>query len=240
MRAIKVLLLIIFILFFSYKDLHAQQMKATRQDLDKKQQIIVVISAFTAIGDMVQLPDALAEGLNAGLTVSEIKEILVQLYAYAGFPRSLNALNNFMNVLKERKSQGISDPPGKVPSQLPSDKSRLQIGTELQTKLVGKPIQGEVFQFAPAIDQFLKEHLFGDIFGRDNLDWKSRELATISALASLGNVESQLQSHFRVGVYNGLSKSQLNQLVTIIQTRVSLQKGEAASRDLHDMFKQSP
>jgi 4-carboxymuconolactone decarboxylase len=32
------------------------------------------------------------------LTVNEIKEILVQMYAYAGFPRSLNGINAFMAV----------------------------------------------------------------------------------------------------------------------------------------------
>jgi alkylhydroperoxidase/carboxymuconolactone decarboxylase family protein YurZ len=60
--------------------------------LNEKQQKIVAISAFTAKGDLNNLNIALNEGLDAGLTVSEIKEILVQMYAYAGFPRSLNAL----------------------------------------------------------------------------------------------------------------------------------------------------
>ena len=42
---------------------------------------------------------------------------------------------------------------------LPTDKSKLQFGTEMQTKLVGQPVKGEVYVFAPTIDQFLKEHL---------------------------------------------------------------------------------
>ncbi|KJS29540.1 MAG: hypothetical protein VR64_20520 [Desulfatitalea sp. BRH_c12] len=44
---------------------------------------------------------ALNQGLDAGLTVNEIKEILVQLYAYAGFPRSLNAIGTFMDGKKK-------------------------------------------------------------------------------------------------------------------------------------------
>jgi len=60
------------------------------QALSPKQHGIVAISAFTANGDQEKLKTALNEGLNAGLSVNEIKEILVQLYAYAGFPRSLN------------------------------------------------------------------------------------------------------------------------------------------------------
>lgn len=153
--------------------------------LDAKQQSLVTISAFTAIGNEAGLRTALIDGLNAGLTVNEIKEVIVQLYAYAGFPRSLNALSTFMKVLKERKEQGIVDAQGKTASPLPADKSKLEFGTENQTRLVGRPIKGDIYEFAPIIDQFLKEHLFGDIFGRDVLDFKTREIATISALASL-------------------------------------------------------
>ena len=108
----------------------------------------------------------------------------------------------------------------------------------MQTKLAGMPVKGEVYEFAPVIDQFLKEHLFGDIFGRDNLDWKTRELATISALAALGGVEAQLRSHFGVGMYNGLTAGELTHLVSIIQPSVGTKEGNAASDVLQVVLKQ--
>ena len=40
-----------------------------------------------ATGDMPGLNTALNQGLNAGLSISETREILVQLYAYVGFAR---------------------------------------------------------------------------------------------------------------------------------------------------------
>lgn len=217
---------------------NAQETMDTNHRLDLKQQSIVTISAFTATGDLVQLQKALSGALDAGLTVNEIKEVLVQLYAYTGFPRSLNALNTFITVLKERKGKGINDQFGKEPSPISSDINRLQFGTDMQTKLVGQPVKGEVFEFAPAIDQFLKEHLFGAIFGRDNLDWKTRELATISALASLGGVENQLRSHFGVGMYNGLTAGQLDHLVSIIESSVGRNEGKAARHVLQAVQKQ--
>ena len=238
MTPIKIFLVLTLFVAGVSKELKAKQKMNTNQSLDIKQKSIVTISAFTAKGDLLQLQKALSVGLDAGLTVSEIKEVLVQLYAYAGFPRSLNALNTFIAVLKDRKSKGITDQSGKEPSPLPADKDRLQFGTEMQTKLVGQPVKGEVYEFAPAIDQFLKEHLFGDIFGRDNLDWKTREIATISALAALGGVENQLRSHFGVGMYNGLTANQLTQLVSIIQSKVGLKEGNAASHELQTVLKQ--
>ena len=186
----------------------------------------------------MKLEQALKSGLDAGLTINEIKEVMVQLYAYAGFPRSLNALQTFIIVLKERKVKGISDEPGKEASPLPTN-DKLQFGTEMQTKLVGQPVKGEIFEFAPAIDSFLKEHLFADIFGRDNLDWKTREIVTISALATLGNVENQLRSHFGVGMYNGLTEEQLNHIVSIIKSNVGSKEGNAASRVLQTVLKKT-
>jgi hypothetical protein len=65
-----------------------------------------------AVGNIPHLNTALNRGLDAGLSVGEIKEILIQLYAYTGFPRSLNALSELMKVLDARKQRGIQDPGG--------------------------------------------------------------------------------------------------------------------------------
>jgi 4-carboxymuconolactone decarboxylase len=90
--------------------------------LTVKQQRIVPVAAFTASGDQRKLRDALADGLEAGWTINELKELLVQMYAYAGFPRSLNALNTFIDVLDERQHKGIADPVGREPSPMPAGK----------------------------------------------------------------------------------------------------------------------
>jgi fermentation-respiration switch protein FrsA (DUF1100 family)/alkylhydroperoxidase/carboxymuconolactone decarboxylase family protein YurZ len=198
--------------------------------LNCKEESIVSIAVYTAKGDQGYLKNALSKGLDAGLTINEITEVLVQLYAYTGFPRSLNALHSFIDVLKERKQKGIKDELGKTTTPLPANKTRLQLGTEIQTRLVGQPVKGAVYEFAPAIDQFLKEHLFADIFGRDNLDFKTREIATIAALAGLGGAENQLRSHFAVGMYNGLTEEQVNQIITLIRAYAGAKEGETASR----------
>lgn len=78
-----------------------------KQALSAKQENIVTIAAFAAKGDLPQLKNALNTGLNAGLTVNEIKEILVQIYAYAGFPRSINGINTLMDVLEERGAKEL-------------------------------------------------------------------------------------------------------------------------------------
>ncbi len=177
------------------------------------------VGACAARGDMDGLKSALEAGLEAGVSINELKEALVQMYAYCGFPRSLNALSTLMALVKERTDRGIHDEPGRSPGPLPSGKS-LEFGTLNQTKLCGSPVQGELFTFAPAIDEYLKAHLFGDIFSRDTLDWTTRELLTIAALAAMDGTESQLRSHIGIGRHNGLSEEQIQAIQTIaVQAR---------------------
>ncbi|SFL41756.1 carboxymuconolactone decarboxylase family protein [Pelosinus propionicus] len=210
----------------------SQAQTAIHSGLNAKQQGMVTIAAFTARGDLERLKIALNEGLDVGLTVNEIKEILVQMYAYCGFPRSLNGITTFMNVLEERKAKGIRDEPGREASPLPAGKSSVKLGTEIQTSLVGVPVSGPVYAFAPAIDEFLKGHLFGDIFGRDILDFQSREIATIAALASMNGVNNQLRSHFNVGLNVGLTEAQLKSLISVLEARVGKQEADNAQEVL--------
>lgn len=181
--------------------------------LSPTQRAIPLIAAFTAISDMPRLGMALNQGLDAGMTVSEAKEVLVQLYAYAGFPRSLNALGELLKVVELRKQRGVQDAPGHDPSRAVSTGRELVLaGQANQTEISGGPVQGPVFEFAPIINQFLQAHLFGDIFERDNLDWRSRELATVGALAATPGAENQLRSHMRASLRVGLTASQLRRL----------------------------
>jgi 4-carboxymuconolactone decarboxylase len=185
---------------------------STSQTLSPKQQAIAPIAAFMAVGNMPKLNAALNQGLDAGLSISDTKEILVQLYAYTGFPRSLNALGELMKVVKEREQRGVHDNPGRDAGPVSVGDELLAKGTANQTKLSGAPVKGPLFDFAPAIDRYLKSHLFGDIFERDNFDWQSRELATVGALAAIPGLESQLGSHLRISMNVGLSAAQLRQV----------------------------
>lgn len=203
------------------------------ETLSARQQTIVPIAAFAAAGDIAKLNQALNAGLDSGLTVNDAKEILVQVYAYAGFPRSLNALGELMKVLDARRQRGVQDTMGRPPARaIPTGDALLAAGTANQTRLSGAPVSGPLFEFAPAIDAYLKAHLFGDIFERDNLDWQSRELATVGMLSALPGAESQLQSHMRISMNVGLTASQLQQLAQVLGERVDAAHAQRAREAL--------
>lgn len=209
------------------------QPEARSETLSIRQQAIVPIAAFGAAGDIPRLGAALDQGLAAGLTVNDAKEVLVQLYAYAGFPRSLNALGELMKVVEARKQRGLQDVQGRAPSRaIPKGDALLAAGTANQTKLVGSPVKGALFDFAPAADEYLKTHLFGDIFERDNLDWHSRELATVGMLSALSGAESQLQSHMGISMNIGITAGQLTQLTQVLAERVDADMARRAREAL--------
>lgn len=231
MKTILITLASILISAGIYNQIKAQNMETA---LDKKQQKIVAIASNTAIGNLETLRTELVAGLASGLTVNEIKEVLVQMYAYAGFPRSLQGINTFMSVLDDRKSKGINDPEGTEASPITDTRDKYTRGREILETLTQtdqKNIAG-ANAFAPAIDVFLKEHLFADIFERDVLTYQQRELATIAALAAMQGVEPMLQSHMNMGLNVGLTQSQLQQLVSIITTSVNTEQGEIAGNIL--------
>ncbi len=212
---------------------HTNTNASSANTLDIRQQAIIPIAAHAATGNISALNTALNQGLEAGLTLSDAKEVLVQVYAYAGFPRSLNALGELMRVVDARKQRGVQDAPGSGPKQpIPKGEALLEAGTANQTKLSGAPVKGPLFDFAPAIDEYLKTHLFGDIFARDNLDWQSREIATVSMLSAMAGVESQLQSHMRISMNTGLNRDQLQQLAHVLAARVDADAGRRATQAL--------
>ncbi len=225
----------LFILSFS-SITEAQTMNGA---LSAKQRSIITISAYTANGDLDKLQTALNQGLDAGLTVNEIKEVLIQLYSYTGFPRSLNAIHAHMGVMDERRAKGIKDKIGMEASPVPADLNRDEYGARVRARLAGQeiiPPPSGYQVFTPEIDAFLKEHLFADIFARDNLDFQTRELATISALAAMPGTAGQLRFHLGASMNMGLTETQLRQFVGVIGDSVGKQEAETAASVLEEVL----
>lgn len=214
----------------SLGQLNAQNQLNQSAALTTKQQQIVVIAALTAKGDLQKLPPALIAGLEAGLTVNELKEVLVHLYAYCGFPRSIRGLQTLINVLEERKKKGISDPVGRGATPITSRERKYDRGKKILGTLTGQPQTGPpaaYSAFSPEIDVFLKEHLFADLFERDVLSYLDRELTTISVLTSIGGVEPMLASHLGICLHLKLTEGQLQQALSLLETAIGRADADA-------------
>ena len=188
----------------------ASAIMANAAELTAKENTIVDIGAWTARGEQDKLGAAFKAGFEAGLTLNEAKELVGQLYAYCGFPRALNAAGTLMKVADEVKpteGSAADMPRGSLGERA------LPVGTANQTRLCGGPVKGALFDFHPQLDEYLKTHLFGDIFARDVLDWRTREIVTIAALAARPETAPQMKAHIAIGKVNGVTDAQAAEIV---------------------------
>ncbi len=177
--------------------------------LTEKEKTLCGVARATARGNLAKLEVAYTAAYNAGWTTRELKEVATQLYAYCGFPKALNSLGVLYAVAPEADRAPATENPS-----CPGAES-LARGTANQTQLCGREVKGPLFDWCPAIDDYLKAHLFGDIFGRDALDWRTREIATVSALAALGNdVKPQLASHVAIAKHNGVTEAEIAEILS--------------------------
>ena len=207
------------------------------QALTERQKHLAEIAALEARGDLVRLEPAVREALDGGLTVNEVKEAFSQLYAYTGFPRSLNALGVLGKVLGENPGKWSEGRPWTRPAEWDDAALALENGTRTQTRLSGRPFD---FSFCPQDDYYLKAHLFGDIFAGDLLSPADREIVTVAALSAIRGVAPQLESHKKGAVNMGNSQETVDALCAFLSEEGLSQSDCAADAFAGDWPKGAP
>ncbi|SEF96368.1 cupin domain-containing carboxymuconolactone decarboxylase family protein [Parabacteroides chinchillae] len=205
--------------------------------LTGREQAIVAIASYTGKGDLEHLKPVLTEALEVGMTINEINEVLIHAYAYCGFPRSLRAIQTFMQVVDERKAKGMNDPVGREASAIKDNNSSYERGRDVLAEISGASIDAPkagYAVFAPTIERFLKEHLFADLFERDLLTYRERELATVSILAGVGGVEPMAYGHMGICLHLGITAEQLSALLNIVEMNL----GSTYSEPLREVLNQ--
>ena len=91
--------------------------KIDAQTLTERQQGLAACACLMAQGDMNRLEPAVRMALDKGVTINELKEAFSQLYAYTGFPRSLNALGVLNKVLEDKQPNWQEGKPWKRPAE---------------------------------------------------------------------------------------------------------------------------
>ena len=197
--------------------------------------------AWAAKGDLEHLETAVPQALDHGVTINELKDAFAQLYAYAGFPRSLNALGVLEKILNDKM---VNDPYGEADR---STGGRLEMVNEKMTKWSwGKPFvrpavwddaaealrTGTAMQtrdeggtpwdytFCPQADYYMKSHLFGDIYASEQLTPAERELVTVAALSAMEGVTPQFEGHKECAVFMGNTPEQVAELCRWLEKNI--------------------
>ncbi len=179
------------------------------QTLTERQKGLAACACLMAQGDMERLEPAVRQALDNGVTINELKEAFSQLYAYTGFPRSLNALGVLSKVLENAKPEWQEGKPWTRPAEWDDARKAYELGVKNQTQLSGQRFD---YGFCPQDDYYLKAHLFGDIFAGDQLNAADREIVTVAALSGLVGVAPQLAAHKRGAVNMGNPQEVVDEL----------------------------
>ncbi|MDD1724425.1 MAG: carboxymuconolactone decarboxylase family protein [Methanospirillum sp.] len=200
--------LVRYLIEYSFGEIYA------RDIIDNKTKEQAVVAALTAMGTAApQLRVHIHAALHVGCTPEEIREIIIQMSGYAGFPATLNAMGTLMEVLKE------TGMPLSKESVHAGSEDRYQRGRMILAEIA--PHQEEVLKetfdpINPDITRYTIEFGYGDIFSRGILSIKNREVATIAALAAKGTAPSQLRFHIGGGLRAGLTEAEIVEIMILI------------------------
>ncbi|WED29470.1 carboxymuconolactone decarboxylase family protein [Vibrio sp. DW001] len=95
-------------------------------------------------------------------------------------------------------------------------KTRYDVGLENLAKIdgeAGQKVIDSLQDIAPDLARFTIEFPFGDVYAREGLDLKSREIATVAALTALGNCQPQLKVHLHAALNVGCSEEELKEVI---------------------------
>ncbi|MBW7968956.1 carboxymuconolactone decarboxylase family protein [Bradyrhizobium sp. BR 10289] len=94
--------------------------------------------------------------------------------------------------------------------------SRLERGRRALAEIdgqAGQAVVSALADIAPDFATYILEFPFGDIYSRPGLDLRSREIATIAALAAMGNAAPQLRVHIEAGLNVGLTRDEIVEIL---------------------------
>ena len=94
--------------------------------------------------------------------------------------------------------------------------SRLERGKRALAEIdgeAGHKVVAALADIAPDFATYLFEFPFGDIYCRPGLDLRAREIASIAALAAMGNAFPQLKVHIEAGLNVGLKREEIVEIL---------------------------
>jgi len=176
-------------------------------DLTIKEREMITVVCLASIQCLPQLKAHLNAALNVGNTPLELREALYTCFNFLGFPRTLNALDIFNTVMKDRKIN-LPLESGKTIK----DEERLNKGLEIQKPLFGDALNKMLANVPGGIGdkmaQLITETYFGDTYSRKFLDQKTREMINVITLVALGNYQI-LKPHLATAIKLGYSKEKM-------------------------------
>jgi 4-carboxymuconolactone decarboxylase len=117
---------------------------------------------------------------------------------------------------------------------------RLEAGIEIQELLQGRERarrnRAALDELSPSYGRYSIAAAYGDVFRRDGLDLRQRELITIAILAALGGCEQQLERHVVGAINSGVETEAIVETCVQVAAYAGQARGTNAIRVAGGVF----
>lgn len=197
-----------------------------RPGLAPRERSILTMAALVAGGNTAQMPGHFNRALDNGVKPSEIIALITHLAFYSGWPNAMSAVNVAKTVFAQRR---IS------PDQIQAGSKVLLSTDEAVEAKRAALVQANVGAVAPDLVRYTNDVLFGDVWRDPDLTPADRSLITVAALITQGQTE-QLTFHLNRAMDNGLTKSQIAEVVTQLAFYAGWPKAMSAVPVIRSVF----
>src|ERR1700736_2980017 len=96
---------------------------------------------------------------------------------------------------------------------------RFERGSQKINELMDNADQGVlkgIGKIAPDLGNYVLEFIFGDLYSRPGLDFKTKQILTVTILATMGNAKPQLAYHIKGALNIGITRQEIIDIFTHI------------------------
>lgn len=219
-----------------------------RRGLSLKSREFATLAMAIVIGNQDNSVQYHIEGaMRAGATETEVKELLLQMTVYAGYPKTLAAVTVAQQALANLKQRGTpaSSPQPDLASRRQAETNEARYCRGLAalnqiSKASGEAVVKSFADIAPDLERYILEFSYGDVFSRPNLDLKTRELATVAALTGLNTIASELplKVHINGALNVGANRQEIIEAIMHMIPYVGLVKVQQAMTLAETVFEE--
>ncbi|MHC4972783.1 MAG: carboxymuconolactone decarboxylase family protein [Planctomycetota bacterium] len=172
------------------------------------------ITAAAAAGRRQPLAGWYRAALAEGIPAADLQEATLQVFLFAGFPRTLAAF--------EELKLGLDGAEPAPPQEGEGDVDHAARGREVFGRIYGRhaeAVAGKLHDLHPDFARFVLRGAYGRVLGRPFLSIQERELMAVAMLAALGP-HRQLRAHVRGCLRVGVEPDEVRRVLAAAEEAV--------------------
>lgn len=188
-----------------------------RPQLSRRDRSLVVVAFLATIGSTDELEAHVNGAVSHGLTRAEVEEIIIQVAAYAGFPKAMQATRIVDRVWCEL--DGVERLPAKEAAPGKDDPERWAAANDVRrTLFAGRNAsdpavdRANVVGLLGGVGEFAFDFAFGEVWSREQLSRRDRSLATVAILA-IQRCLDELRIHIHGALNHGVQREELEEVM---------------------------